>query len=412
MEKRNTFSVHFFIKKHRINNNSEAPIYLRISVNGKRIEMSMHRNIDVQNWDAYFGHVIGTTKKARDINSFLESTKSTLYEHYKYLRETGKDVTPLAIKNAFLGINTEEDKGKKVLELYREHNEKIKTLKNIDYAPATLQRYETSLRFTQDFIKRKYKKDDLYLSELNHQFMVDYEMYFKTVRKCAHNTTMKYLKNFKKIVRLAINHGYIDKDPFVNYKMKLKKVDRGFLSEEELDIIMKKEISNKRLEQIRDCFVFSCFTGLAYSDLKRLSGDHIVTGTDGGRWIKIKRMKTDNMSSIPILPISQKIIDKYKNDTYCKANNVLLPVRSNQKMNNYLHELANICEIEKNLTSHLARHTFATTVTLNNNVPIETVSKMLGHSSINMTKIYARLLDKKVGQDMKHLNDKYANVNI
>jgi integrase len=412
MEKRNTFSVHFFIKKHRINNNSEVPIYLRISVNGKRIEMSMHRNIVVQNWDEYFGHVIGTTKKARDINSFLESTKSTLYEHYKYLRETGKDVTPLAIKNSFLGINTEEDKGKKILELYREHNEKIKTLKNIDFAPATVQRYETSLRFTQDFIKRKYKKDDLYLTDLNHQFMVDYEIYFKTVRKCAHNTTMKYLRNFKKIIRLAIISGYMDKDPFPNFKMRLKKVDRGFLSEEELDIIMKKEISNKRLEQIRDCFVFSCFTGLAYSDLKRLSNDHIVTGTDGGKWIKIKRMKTDNMSSIPILPITQKIIDKYKNDTHCKANNVLLPVRSNQKMNNYLHELASICEIEKNLTSHLARHTFATTVTLNNNVPIETVSKMLGHSSINMTKIYARLLDKKVGQDMKHLNEKYANVNI
>ncbi|MDD2200569.1 MAG: site-specific integrase [Bacteroidales bacterium] len=413
MEKRTTFSLLFFIKRTKILKTGEAPIYMRITVKGKRADIALNRSVDPNIWSTEKGACRGTSKEARSINMLIESIKTQIHQNVIYMREDNKPICVESIKNSYLGLDTEEeDKGKKILELYREHNEKIKTLKNIDFAPATVQRYETSLRFTQDFIKRKYKKDDLYLSELNHQFMVDYEIYFKTVRKCAHNTTMKYLKNFKKIVRLAINHGYIDKDPFVNYKMKLKKVDRGFLSEEELDIIMKKEISNKRLEQIRDCFVFSCFTGLAYSDLKRLSGDHIVTGTDGGRWIKIKRMKTDNMSSIPILPISQKIIDKYKNDTYCKANNVLLPVRSNQKMNNYLHELANICEIEKNLTSHLARHTFATTVTLNNNVPIETVSKMLGHSSINMTKIYARLLDKKVGQDMKHLNDKYANVNI
>jgi len=410
MEKLNTFSILFYLKKNRVSKSGEAPIYMRITYRGKQLALSLNRSIEIDAWNTDTGAAIGNGKKSREINHYLQSTLSIIYQHYKILRENDQSFTVHDIKDLFLGVP--KDKGKKVLELYREHNEKIKTLKNIDYAPATLQRYETSLRFTQDFIKRKYKKDDLYLSELNHQFMVDYEIYFKTVRKCAHNTTMKYLRNFKKIIRLAIISGYLDKDPFSNFKMRLKKVDRGFLSEEELDIIMKKEISNKRLEQIRDCFVFSCFTGLAYSDLKRLSGDHIVTGTDGGRWIKIKRMKTDNMSSIPILPISQKIIDKYKNDTYCKANNVLLPVRSNQKMNNYLHELATICEIEKNLTSHLARHTFATTVTLNNNVPVETVSKMLGHSSINMTKIYARLLDKKVGQDMKHLNDKYANVNI
>jgi site-specific recombinase XerD len=410
MEKLNTFSILFYLKKNRTSKTGEAPIYMRITYRGKQVALSLSRSIEVNLWNTDNGAAIGNSKKSREINQYLQSALSTIYQHYKILRENDKPFTVFDIKDSFQGVP--KDKGKKILELYREHNEKIKTLKNIDFAPATVQRYETSLRFTQDFIKRKYKKDDLYLTDLNLQFMLDYEMYFKTVRKCSHNTSMKYLKNFKKIVRLAINHGYIDKDPFVNYKMKLKKVDRGFLSEEELDIIMKKEISNKRLEQIRDCFVFSCFTGLAYSDLKRLSSDHIVTGTDGGKWIKIKRMKTDNMSSIPILPITQKIIDKYKNDTYCKANNVLLPVRSNQKMNNYLHELASICEIEKNLTSHLARHTFATTVTLNNNVPIETVSKMLGHSSINMTKIYARLLDKKVGQDMKHLNEKYADVNI
>jgi integrase len=219
---------------------------------------------------------------------------------------------------------------------------------------------------------------------------------------------LKYIKNFKKIINIAIANGDLGSNPFSNFKMKLKKVDRGFLSEEELAIMINKKFATSRLEQIRDCFVFSCFTGLAHSDLKRLSKENIVTGTDGGKWIKIKRKKTDNLSSIPILGVTQQIIEKYKNNDYCILNNVLLPVKTNQKMNAYLKEISDLCGFTHNLTSHLARHTFATTVTLNNNVPIETVSKMLGHSSIKMTTIYARLLDKKVGQDMKHLNDKYS----
>jgi integrase len=410
MENRNTFSVLFFIRKGRTNEQGQVPIYLRVTVNRKMKSMALHQSIEPELWSIQGNRAIGNSKKARDVNSNLESVRSTLFEHFKYLRETGKDVTVQAITNAYLGI--EEDRGKKILELYQAHNDKIKLLENIDYSHETVQRYETSLMHTKAFIKKKYKKDDLYLEELNHEFMVDYEIYFKTVRKCSHNTTMKYLKNFKKIVRIAISNGDLDRDPFANYKMRMKKVDRGFLTEEELDIIINKDFNNLRLEQIRDCFVFSCFTGLAHSDLKRLTKEHLVTGTDGGKWIKIKRKKTDNLSSIPILDVTQQILDKYENDDSCNANNVLLPVKSNQKMNVYLKEIANICGIDKNFSSHLARHTFATTVTLNNNVPIETVSKMLGHSSINMTKIYARLLDKKVGQDMKHLNDKFTNMNF
>jgi integrase len=408
MEKRSTFSVYFYLKKHRTNNDGEIPIYLRISVNAQRAEMSMHLSIDEKSWNAGSGRAIGSTKKMKDINAFLESTRSTMFEHYKYFREIGKPLSAAAIKNAYLGIVEEEDKGKKVLEMFQEHNDKVKTLENIDYSPETVERYETSLKHTRDFIKQKYNRDDLYLTELNHEFITDYEIYFKTVRKCSHNTTLKYIKNFKKIVRLAITNGHLTRDPFSNFKMRLKKVDRGFLGDEELDILINKKLSTKRLEQVRDCFVFSCFTGLAHSDLKRLSREHIVIGTDGGMWIKINRKKTDNLSTIPILDVTQKIINKYKEDPYCLANNVVLPVNSNQKMNAYLKEIADLCGIEKNFTSHLARHTFATTVTLNNDVPIETVSKMLGHSSINMTRTYARLLDKKVGKDMKHLNSTFA----
>ncbi|MDD4149869.1 MAG: site-specific integrase [Bacteroidales bacterium] len=406
MEKRTTLSLLFFIKRTKLLKNGEAPVYMRITVKGSRADLAVNRSVNPDIWSTEKGACIGTTKEARMLNTYIESIKVQIHQIVNYLREDNAAITTEAIKNSFLGI--EEDNRTKILELFSEHNEKIKALINIDYSPETVERYDTSLKHTRNFILSKYNRDDLYVTELNHEFIVDYEIYFKTVRKCSHNTTMKYIKNFKKIVRIAMFNGDITRDPFTNFKMRLKKVDRGFLSEEELNTIIAKDFNNKRLEQVRDCFVFSCFTGLAHSDLKRLTKEHLVIGTDGANWIKIKRKKTDNLSSIPILDVTQQILDKYKNDDECLANNVLLPVKTNQKMNAYLKEIADVCGIDKNFSSHLARHTFATTVTLNNNVPIETVSKMLGHSSINMTKIYARLLDKKVGQDMKHLNNKYS----
>ena len=405
MENRNTFSPMFFIKKHRVNSNGEVPIYLRITINGKSTDMSMHRSIDSSHWDKTSGTIIGNNKIAREINNYLLSVNSSIYEHYKYLRETDKELTPISLKNAYLGIKKEE--GKKVIELFEKHNTDIKKLAGIDYSPVTIKRYETSIRHTQNYILYKYGKYDMFLTELDLEFITAYEMYLKTVRKCNHNSTMKYLRNFKKIVRIALINGWLQKDPFVNYKIRLKKVDRGFLSDEELQILINKDFSVNRLSEIRDCFVFSCFTGLAHSDLKRLTNNNLVTGTDGDKWIKINRKKTDNLSSIPVLAMTQQIIDKYENNPYCIVNDVLLPVRSNQKMNAYLKEIADICEIKQDLTTHLARHTFATTVTLNNDVPIESVSKMLGHTSLKTTKIYARLLDKKVAHDMSKINDIY-----
>ncbi|OFY34902.1 MAG: hypothetical protein A2W91_04300 [Bacteroidetes bacterium GWF2_38_335] len=406
MDYKSTFNLLFFIKRTRMLRTGEAPIYMRITVNGKRCDTGLCKGVDPNLWSSEKGFASGTTKEAKSVNALLDSIRIQIQRIIINLRAENKPVTAVSIRNAYMGI--EDNAGKKVLALYREHNKKIKQLENIDYSPETIERYEVSLKHTENFIKSKYQKDDLFLTELNNEFIQDYEIYFKTVRKCAHNTTLKYIKNFKKIINIAISNGDLKQNPFPAFKMKLKKVDRGFLNDEELDIIINKELHVQRLSQVRDCFVFSCFTGLAHSDLYNLSKENIVTGTDGGKWIKIKRKKTDNLCSIPILSVSQKILDKYKNDPFCLLNNKLLPVITNQKTNSYLKEIATICGIEKNFSSHLARHTFATTVTLNNNVPIESVSKMLGHSSINMTKIYARLLDKKVGKDMEHLNGRYS----
>ncbi len=404
MENKNTFSLLFFAIKSRVNKNGEIPLQMRITVNRKKIEMSLHRSIDPKLWNSQSGSAIGNTKMAKEINSYLMSVQSSIYEHYKYLREKDEYLTPTKIKNDYLGIKEDTIS---VLEFYREHNDKFSQLVGKEYTPATLQRYETSLKHTANFIKHTYAKNDMPISKVNHKFLSDYEFYLKTVKDCSHNTVMKYLKNFKKLTRIALANNIISIDPFANYKLTLKKVDRGFLSDEELDTLINKKMVSKRLENVRDCFVFSCFTGLAHTDLKRLTPENIVIGTDGGKWIKIARRKTNNLSSIPVFPVTQNIIDKYKNDAYCVTKNVLLPVLTNQKMNAYLKEIAEVCGISLNLTSHIARHTFATTVTLNNNVSIESVSKMLGHSSISMTRIYARMLDKRVGNDTKHLHEKF-----
>jgi site-specific recombinase XerD len=322
-----------------------------------------------------------------------------------YLREDNVPMTAITLKNAFLGVTTN---AKNLIEVFKEHNKNITKLSGKDYSPSTIKKYETTLTFTQIFLKKKYNCDDINIKDINHTFLTNYEYFFKTERNCSHNTTMRYVKNLKKIIRIALSNGWISKDPFANYKIKIHKTDRGFLNDDELQAIINKTFTIERLEQVKDCFVFSCFTGLAHADLKRLTPQNIVTGSDNNLWIKINRKKTKSLCSIPILPTTSKLIEKYKNNPHCNAKNLLLPVLSNQSMNAYLKEIADICGITKRLSSHLARHTFATTITLNNDVPIETVSKMLGHSSIKITKIYARLLDSKVSKDMQHLHNKYS----
>ena len=228
----------------------------------------------------------------------------------------------------------------------------------------------------------------------------------KTEKNCAHNTTIKYNTNFKKIVRIAYANDWIVKDSFFNWKGILKTVEREFLDEEEIQRLIEKEFSIHRLNLVKDIFVFSCFTGLAYADVKALNKDNIVIGIDGGRWIKTTRKKTKTKSNIPLLPSAELILKKYEEDSDVLNSNMLLPILSNQKMNAYLKEIADLCEINKNLTFHLARHTFATTITLTNGVPIESVSKMLGHKSLKTTQHYAKIIDRKVSEDMAILKDK------
>jgi site-specific recombinase XerD len=255
----------------------------------------------------------------------------------------------------------------------------------------------------------KYKVSDIDIRKIDHEFITGYEFYLKTECNCAQNTAIKYIKNLGKIIHICLANGWLQKDPFIKYKGKVTEVERTFLSQEEIDAIFNKEFVTERLNQVRDIFLFSCFTGLAYSDVKKLSRKNIGLGIDGDQWIFINRTKTDTRSNIPILPIASAILDKYKDYPQAVNQDKLLPILSNQKMNAYLKEIADVCGINKILTFHIARHTFATTITLSNGIPIESVSKMLGHKNLKTTQHYAKILDLKVSNDMQILKEKFGD---
>jgi site-specific recombinase XerD len=256
------------------------------------------------------------------------------------------------------------------------------------------------------FLQWKHNVPDWPISDLNFAFISDFDFYLRTVRKCGHNSTMKYLSNFKKIVLICVKKDWLNKDPFTGFKLATKEVVKPFLNQQELDDIANKDFLTQRLSIARDVFLFSCYTGLAYIDVYNLKKEDIRIGIDGEKWIFIQRQKTEVLSRIPLLPVCINILERYRSHPVCVHKNCVLPVWSNQKMNEYLKEIADLCGIHKRLTYHVARHTFGTTVTLNNGVPIESVAKMLGHSSLRMTQHYAKILDNKISQDMKMLRQK------
>ena len=402
-------SILFYIKRAKINVDGVCPIYTRVTINSKRFEFSTNKFISPDKWSTEGAKVKGNSEDARSINNQLDIIKNQIMDAEKRLYKKEILINSENLRNELFGIKERE---RLLIPIFTEHNRKIKELVGSEYAPGTLERYETSLKHTKDFLQWKYKVSDIDIEKIDHAFITEYEFYLRSERKCANNTAVKYIKNFHKIINICLANGWLTKDPFANYKAKVKEVIREFLTEQEIQSLMEKEFVSERLELVRDIFVFSCFTGLAYIDVKQLTQDNIVLGIDGDKWINKNRQKTDTNSKIPSLPTAQYIMDKYSDYPVNKNKGTILPILSNQKMNSYLKEIATVCGINKELTFHIARHTFATTVTLSNGVPIETVSKMLGHTNLKTTQHYAKILDKKISEDMKILKDKFSiNVN-
>ena len=398
-------TLHFYAKSTKANANGLLPIYVRLTVDGKRLEFSTKKFVEKTKWSNELSKMKGTSEEARSINSYLDLMKAKVLEAQMELLHRNEALTIENFKSKILGT---EERQRMLVPIFQDHNNKIKELVGKEYAPGTLERYTTSLKHTIEFMQWKYNVSDIDITKIDHAFITDYEFWLRSVRNCANNTAVKYIKNFNKIIKICLANDWLDKNPFANYKSKVKEVERVYLTEAEIQSIIEKDFKTERLSLVRDIFLFSCFTGLAYIDVKNLTKSHISYGIDGEQWIFTHRQKTESASKIPILPVTQMIIDKYENHPQCLNEDKLLPILSNQKMNAYLKEIAGICEIEKELTFHIARHTFATTVTLTNGVPIESVSKMLGHKNLRTTQHYAKVLDRKVSDDMKILKEKFT----
>jgi len=399
-----TFSVNFWLDKKKVKN-GEALVYARITVNSKRLNISLKRSVPISQWNSKTKRLNGTSKKSNELNEFLDQTYARFFQIYQDLKFKRKLITSDLVKAEF---NGEGMNSKTLNELIEYHQDKIRNT----HSSGSIRNFKVSEKYIKEYVLQRLRTSDIYLSQLDYKFLSDFEAFlFKYYPKghykaMSHNTVMKHIQRLRKIVTLAFHLEWLDKDPFRRWKMTFEKREREFLSKNELSNLQHAEIPIDRLDRIRDLFIFSCYTGLSYGDVMDLSEKEISLGIDGKVWIITTRNKTNNAVKVPLLEPALRILKKYEDHPITQTSGKLLPECSNQKVNLYLKELAMMVGIKKNLTFHMSRHTFATTVTLSNGVPIETVSKLLGHTKISTTQIYARVLEDKISKEMTDLSKK------
>lgn len=398
MKNASTFSILFWVNLSR-SKNGKARIYARITVNGKRSTVSLNKKVLISNWDAHKNRARGSSQQARILNSYLDETHSHIFKCYRELKIEQKIITAQTVKSRYLG-NDEDNYS--LMDIIKYHNQdmdgKLKW--------GTHKNYYTTQKYISKFIIKRYKTSDVYLKALDFDFIIKFEKFLRGYipkdhqKKMDNNTVMKHIERLRKQIHLAIKLGWISQDPFINFKSKYIRNEREFLSKTELERIEQKQFDIERLALVKDLFIFSCYTSLSYIDVINLNFSNIQKGIDDDLWIYYKREKTSKTIKIPLLPKALEMIEKYYPYKFSNSQDKIFPKISNQKLNSYLKEIADLCSIHKNITFHMARHTFATTVTLSNGLPIETVSKLLGHSKISTTQIYARIIDSKISKDM------------
>lgn len=404
MESTSNYNMRFILRQYPDNPN-ESKIFARIMIDRKRTEINTGQTVHADNWDPQKQSVVGSRDLMNRINPHLEEMRYKLKDCYHQLKLQGVFITGDSIKKIYQG---ETIPYSSLMALFEYHDKTTKeTLKY-----GTLKNYGSTEKYIRAFLQKKYKSKDIPLNHLNYEFITQFELFLRQTEPLQKSNTltnngiMKHMERLRKITTMGFKMDWLQKDPFIRYKLKFHRTEREFLIQSEIDTIAVEDLPTK-LGRARDIFLFSCYTGLAYIDLANLSADNIVMGIDGELWLRTSRQKTETKVNVPLLPPALALLEKYKTDKKLIAKNRVLPFMSNQKVNKYLKQISDTCSINKNMTFHLARHTFATTVTLNNGIPIESVSKMLGHTKLSTTQVYVHVLDKKISDDMKGLRNKF-----
>ena len=387
-------SILFVLQKVKTNKKGLCPLRCRLTYLKRRKEFSTGMFIDPDTWS----NSVQKAKPPSTENTFLNNKLSLIYQQidtaFLMLQILQNDFDVDDIYRKYKGEDSKEEIS--ILGAYDLHNEKTKKLIGIDFNQLSWNRYLESRRKVALFIAKSYKRKDVRLKDLDLKFIKDLEYFFKTELKLRQATVYRSIQRVKKIIQFAVGENYLKKDPFHLYKNKKYKTVIVYLTDEELKRLEKHTFNQIRLQQVKDLFVFCCYTGLAYSEMTTLTTNNIEVGFDGNEWIQMIRKKTNRKISVPVLPKAKEILEKYGNE---------LPKISNQKFNSYLKEISAILSIDKKLTHHIARKTFATTVLLYNNVPMEIVSELLGHSNMSITQAhYGKIVQRKVSDEMKNLH--------
>ena len=398
---RSSFSILFFIRESKARKNGNVPIEVMITVNGERNSFSTGKQIAIEKWDKTKQQVKGKDQETQNLNNYLKAIKAKLYQKEAELLERGFIITAQILYDAYFD-KVESLKERSLFEVFEEHNQEQEKLVGNGVSKATHWVSVYTIRLLREFVKQKYKREDLYLRELNLNLIQSFHSFLRIDKGMAQNSSTKHLKLLKKIINLSVANSYMAFNPFSTYKVEREPVDIDFLDEEELRKIINFDTPLPRLERAKDMFLFGCFTGLSYIDIKTLTPEHFEKDNTGRIWIKKRRVKTGVLSRIPLLPIAKLILDKYK------GGEKLLPIQDPADINKYLKDIAILCGINKRICFHTSRHTFASTVTLANNISLEVVSKMLGHTNTRMTAHYAKLIDKCIGEQMDKLMDTFT----
>ena len=405
METLQTFTVSAIIRRNKANKKGQVPIVIRINVNNEISEISTQQRINPKNWDSVNGRVKGRDKISQSINDTIDIFRIKARQYFNKCIESGTEIDTQSVKNAILGI---VDKGHTLMSIVAEMVTDVKAKVGVNYSFSCYCAYVATERHLKKFLETKYQTTDYKLKNLNYKFISDFEVHLKTIGRNRQNGTIKHIQRLRLAIKLAMKQELLQRDPFIQYSITKEKVIRKPLNQDELNRIRKKKFESARLAVVKDMFLFTCYTGLSFGDAKSLTAAHIMRGVDNQKWIFIDRKKTGNPCTIPLLPPAEAIIKKYEDNPKVIESGRLLPIPSNQKFNDYLKEIAELCGIMKKLTVHIGRHTFATTIALENGVPIEIVKEILGHDKLETTEIYAKVTQKHIAASVRNLRKQFA----